>query len=34
MDIIGHDSAEISRHYTHIGDSAKRDAVNQLPSVI
>jgi integrase len=34
MDIIGHESAEISRHYTHIGDSAKRDAVNQLPNVM
>ena len=34
MDIIGHESAEISRHYTHIGDSAKRDAVNQLPNVV
>jgi integrase len=34
MDIIGHESAEISRHYTHIGDKAKREAVNLLPNVL
>ena len=34
MDIIGHESAEMSRHYTHIGDSAKREAVNKLPDVL
>lgn len=33
-DIIGHDSAEISRHYTHIDDEAKRVAVDKLPELI
>lgn len=30
-DIIGHESPEISRHYTHIEDDTKREAVNKLP---
>lgn len=30
-DIIGHDSAEISRHHTHIDDETKRVAVDKLP---
>lgn len=34
MDIIGHESAEMSRHYTKIEDKAKRDAVNALPDVL
>jgi integrase len=34
MDIIGHESAEMSRLYTHIGDEAKRDAVNKIPDVL
>ncbi|HEY3756228.1 MAG TPA: site-specific integrase [Opitutaceae bacterium] len=33
-DIIGHESAEISRHYTHTEESAKRDAVNKLPDLL
>ena len=33
MDIIGHDSAAISRHYTHIDESTKRKAIGKLPDV-
>lgn len=32
-DIIGHESAEISRLYTHTGDKAKREAVLRLPEL-
>lgn len=32
-DIIGHESVEISRAYTHIDESTKLDAVRQLPDV-
>jgi integrase len=32
-DIIGHESAEISRHYTHVDDEAKRVALAKLPDV-
>lgn len=31
MDLVGHDSAEISRHYTHVDHTTKLDAVNRLP---
>ncbi len=31
QDIIGHESAEISAHYTHIESDAKRKALNSLP---
>lgn len=31
MDLVGHDSAEISRHYTHVDHETKLDAVNRLP---
>jgi integrase len=31
MDIIGHDSEAISRHYTHIESDTKRSALNKLP---
>jgi integrase len=31
MDLVGHDSAEMSRHYTHIDHETKLDAVNRLP---
>ncbi len=34
QDIIGHDSAEISAHYTHIESDAKRKALNALPDLI
>jgi integrase len=33
QDIIGHESPEISAHYTHIEDSAKRRAIDSLPDV-
>lgn len=32
-DIIGHESAEVSRHYTHIDEKSKRDAMALLPDV-
>ncbi len=32
-DIIGHESAAISRHYTHIDESSKRKALSKLPDV-
>ena len=32
-ELAGHDSAEVSRLYTHIEEGAKRDAVNRLPSL-
>jgi integrase len=32
-DIIGHESAAISRHYTHVEDDAKRAAVERLPDL-
>ncbi len=31
QDLVGHESAEISRHYTHIEAPAKRAAVDKLP---
>lgn len=34
MDIIGHDSEAISRHYTHIETKAKRTALQKLPNVM
>ena len=33
QDIIGHDSPAISAHYTHIGEAAKRQAINAIPDV-
>lgn len=33
MDIIGHDSEAISRHYTHIESKAKRAALRKLPDL-
>lgn len=32
-DIIGHESAEISRHYTHVDDESKRAAVDKIPDI-
>ncbi len=32
-EIIGHESAEISRHYTHVEQSAKRKAIGKLPDL-
>jgi integrase len=34
QDIIGHDSAAISAHYTHIDDAAKRRALESLPNIV
>jgi len=33
MDIIGHDTEAISRHYTHIESETKRSALNKLPKL-
>ena len=33
MDIIGHESAAMSAHYTHIGTEAKRSALAKLPDI-
>ncbi len=33
MDIIGHDTEAISRHYTHIESVTKRSALNKLPKL-
>jgi integrase len=33
QDLIGHDSPEVSAHYTHIEESAKRRAIQSLPDV-
>jgi integrase len=32
-DIIGHESAEISRQYTHVDEQSKRTAIEKLPDV-
>lgn len=32
-DLIGHDSAQISAHYTHTSDDARRKAIDSLPDV-
>jgi len=32
-DIIGHESAEVSRHYTHVDEESKRAAMALLPDV-
>jgi integrase len=33
QDLVGHESEEVSRLYTHIEDKAKRKAVNRLPVI-
>jgi integrase len=33
MDIIGHDSEAISRHYTHVDSATKRAAMNKMPDI-
>ncbi len=33
MDIVGHETASVSRNYTVIDDSAKRAAINKLPDI-
>ena len=32
-DIIGHESAVVSQHYTHVGDDQKRDALAKLAAI-
>ena len=32
-DIIGHESALISRHYTHTADEARREAIDAMPQI-
>jgi integrase len=34
MDIIGHDTEAMSRHYTHIEAEAKRSALSKLPDIL
>ena len=33
MDIVGHETASVSRNYTKIDDNAKRAAINRLPDI-
>jgi hypothetical protein len=33
MDLVGHDSAEISAHYTTISSEAKRSAMDMMPDI-
>jgi integrase len=33
MDIVGHETASVSRSYTKIDESAKRAAINKLPDI-
>jgi integrase len=33
MDIVGHETASVSRNYTKIDDSTKRAAINKLPDI-
>jgi integrase len=33
QDIIGHESAEVSAHYTHIESEAKRKALDSMPNL-
>lgn len=34
MEMIGHDSKQMSEHYTHVGDAALRKAADALPDVL
>lgn len=34
MDIIGHESEAVSRHYTHIDTTTKREALDHLPNFL
>lgn len=34
MDIVGHETAAVSRNYTKIADSAKREAISKLPNIL
>jgi hypothetical protein len=33
QDIIGHESAAISAHYTHVDETTKRRAIAALPEI-
>jgi hypothetical protein len=33
MELIGHDSEQMSKHYTHAGSEALKQAVESLPDV-
>lgn len=33
-DIVGHENAAINRHYTHVSDEAKREALAKLPDFV
>lgn len=33
MDLIGHDDVTMSQHYTHTGDSERRQAIDSLPAL-
>jgi integrase len=33
MDLVGHETASVSRNYTKIADEAKRAAINKLPDI-
>jgi len=33
MELVGHDSVEISRRYTHVGREALSKAVDALPTL-
>jgi integrase len=32
-DLVGHDSAAVSRHYTSVGIAEKREAISRMPSI-
>jgi integrase len=34
QEIVGHDSKQVSQHYTHIGDDAIRDALKNFPDLL
>jgi integrase len=34
MELVGHDSEQISEHYTHVGYEALRKAAETLPDVL
>jgi integrase len=33
MDIVGHDSAAMSAHYTHVDEETKRVALSKIPAI-
>jgi site-specific recombinase XerD len=34
QEIVGHDSKQISQHYTHIGDEAIRASLDKIPNLL